>query len=408
MFRARLILILLLTAVFARGQETVAPTTLTKAALVLKDGGRDILAYLDSQRQGTLASLRIDDSVLLRGIAVGQPVAMETRHSLPAEKEVRSLGVVSFVWQRRLWLGVGGAAACVMVLAAWVLGLRRSVSNQKAVVAERAASESAIREINATLEKRVADRTSDLASARDDLSEALHTERELNELKSRFVTLVSHEFRTPLGITMSAVELMRHYDEKLPAEQRKELCEDIYRATRQMGGLMEQVLVLGRVEAGKLTCRPVPIDLITLAQKLADESLSVTNRRCSIEWSALTTLEGARGDETLLRHILANLLSNAAKYSPAGGTVRFTARRDGTHCVFTVEDKGIGIPEGDREKLFDAFHRCSNVGETPGTGLGLVIVRRCVEQHGGTLDFVSRVGGGTTFTVWLPLFAGVE
>jgi signal transduction histidine kinase len=254
------------------------------------------------------------------------------------------------------------------------------------------------------MEKRVAERTTELASARDDLSKALRQERELGELKTRFVTMVSHEFRTPLGITMSAIELMRHYDDRLPVAQRKELYEDIYRATRQMGGLMEQVLVLGRVESGTLTCRNAPVDLEILAQKLADESLSVMNRRCPIEWQALTPLEGARGDETLIRHIFSNLLSNAAKYSPPGNLIRFTARREDEDAVLTVQDQGIGIPEEDRAKLFMAFHRGSNVGEAPGTGLGLVIVNRCVDQHGGSLELSSTPGQGTTFTVRLPLY----
>lgn len=301
-------------------------------------------------------------------------------------------------------LPVGLAVVAVLLLLILIAAWGFTARYKKKFLEERANAVATIHELKTSMEKRVADRTAELASARDDLSKALRQERELGELKTRFITMVSHEFRTPLGITMSAIELMRHYDDRLPVTQRKELYGDIYHATRQMGGLMEQVLVLGRVESGTLTFRTAPLDLEILAQKLADESLSVMNRRCPIEWQALTPLEGARGDETLIRHIFSNLLSNAAKYSPAGNLVRFTARRQDEDAVLTVEDHGIGIPEEDRASLFTAFHRGSNVGEAPGTGLGLVIVNRCVDQHGGSLELSSSPGKGTTFTVRLPLY----
>lgn len=263
----------------------------------------------------------------------------------------------------------------------------------------------ALMEINQLLEQRVAERTTELAKAHADLHRALEQERELNELKSRFVTMVSHEFRTPLGIIMSAIELMRHYDERLPKEKREELQQDIFSATRHMAGLMEQVLVLGRVEAGKLGCKRTPCDLDILASKMTDESLSATNRKCPVLWQPEGDLSDAHADEALLRHIFGNLITNAVKYSPEGSQVTFAARREGGDAVFQVIDHGIGIPEEDRARLFEAFHRCGNVGDIPGTGLGLVIVKRCVDLHGGSLHIDSTIGKGTTFTVRLPLFA---
>ena len=109
-------------------------------------------------------------------------------------------------------------------------------------------------------------------------------------------------------------------------------------------------------------------------------------------------------DESLLRHIFSNLLANAVKYSAEGSEVEFTVKRDGAHAVFTVQDRGIGIPEADHPRLFEAFHRGSNVGQISGTGLGLMIVKRCVDLHRGEISFVSKEGQGTTFTVRLPLF----
>src|SRR5262245_25536900 len=239
--------------------------------------------------------------------------------------------------------------------------------------------------------------------AEQEIVRALATERELGELKNRFVSMVSHEFRTPLGITMSAIELLRNHLDVLNEGKRKELFDDIFSSTRHMASLMEQVLLLGRVEAGKLGYRPAPLDLAALCHKMADESLSATNHRCQIKINADNTLCDVRADESLLRHIFSNLLSNAVKYSPGGATVEFSARRDGGSAIFTVRDHGIGIPEADLAKLFQAFHRATNVGDTPGTGLGLVIVKRCVELHGGTIEVESKAGEGTAFIVKLPV-----
>ena len=236
----------------------------------------------------------------------------------------------------------------------------------------------------------------------------LRMEREVGELKSRFVSMVSHEFRTPLGITMSAVELLRNYTDRLAPDRRAQLLEDIRSSTLRMAGLMEQVLLLGRVESGRLGFQASPLDLAGLLHRIADETLSATGYRCGIEVQADPgALAGARGDEPLLRHIVSNLLSNAVKYSAAGTPVILTATRGDAEAVLVIRDRGIGIPPDDQPRLFEAFHRGSNVGQTPGTGLGLLIVRRCVELHQGRIEFTSVEGQGTVFTVRLPLFGPV-
>jgi len=250
----------------------------------------------------------------------------------------------------------------------------------------------------------VTDRT-DQFRTEETIRRALENERELNELRSRFTSIVSHEFRTPLGIIMSAVELLRNYFDRLDDARRTELFDDIHGATRRMAALMEQVLVLGRADAGKLTFSPAPLDLEALCLKLTDESQSATVRRCPVEMAFENDLSGATGDEPLLRHIFSNLLSNAAKYSPSGSRVEFRVRRDGDAAEFVVKDGGIGIPMNDQSRMFEAFQRAGNVGEIPGSGLGLLITKRCVELHGGSIGFVSEAGAGTAFTVRLPVFA---
>lgn len=271
-------------------------------------------------------------------------------------------------------------------------------------ITETKRAEEAMLEINHILEKRVEERTTELQKTQAELQRALSQERELGELKSRFVTTVSHEFRTPLGIIMSAVELLQHYSERLPEEEKQRQLHEIQASTKHMGGLMEQVLLLGRAEAGKLTCNPQPIDLAAFAERIIDETQSISNRKCPIHLEVEGDISAARADEALLRHILSNLVSNAVKYSPEAAPVTLRLRREGLNIAIKVIDHGIGIPEKDRARLFEAFHRCSNVGETPGTGLGLVIVKRCVDLHSGSLQIDSEIGIGSTFTVKLPVY----
>ncbi len=241
--------------------------------------------------------------------------------------------------------------------------------------------------------------------AEQEMKRALAHAEELQEMKTRFVSLVSHEIRTPLGVTMSAVELLRNYRDRLAVEKQKELLEDIHGATLRMAGLMEQMLLLGKVESGKLASRPVATDLASLGGKLVAETDHTAHGKCPLTLEIHGDLTGARVDESLLRHILGNLLSNAVKYSPPGSPVRLDIHRDADCAVFVVTDTGIGIPAADQARLFEAFHRGSNVGETPGTGLGLLIVQRCVALLSGQSSLISQTGKGTVFTVRLPLFA---
>jgi signal transduction histidine kinase len=186
--------------------------------------------------------------------------------------------------------------------------------------------------------------------------------------------------------------------------EREEQLESIARNTRRMAAMMEEILVLSRLDAGKLDFQPAALDVSAFCRRVLDEVLSATNRRCRIELSLSPVSAQARADERLLGHIFTNLLSNAVKYSEPGATVRFSVDREGPDAVCTIRDQGIGISEEDQQHLFKAFHRGSNVGTRPGTGLGLLLVKRCAELHGGKLQLNSRIGEGTTVTVRLPVF----
>jgi len=152
-----------------------------------------------------------------------------------------------------------------------------------------------------------------------------------------------------------------------------------------------------------MVCRREPFQLADFCQRVLDEQLSVTNRKCPIELHCEIDAE-AEGDEALLRHILNNLISNAVKYSAEGSPVRLRVRRDGAIAIFEVQDDGIGIEPADQKLLFTAFQRGKNVGTIPGTGLGLVIVKRCADLHGGLLSLESEPNKGSRFIFRVSLF----
>lgn len=239
--------------------------------------------------------------------------------------------------------------------------------------------------------------------AEEELKRALEHERELGLLKSNFVSMVSHEFRTPLGIIQSSAEILDDYLDQLSAAERREQLTSIIRNARRMAGLMEEVLVLGRLDADRMQFQPAPLDLAALCRRLVDEVHSSDESGVRIEFFTATLPHQVLADERLLRHVLLNLLTNAVKYSEPGQTVSFHARGGEGSVEFVIRDQGIGIPETEQRQLFTAFQRGSNVGQRPGTGLGLVIVKRCLDLHGGGLALASRPGQGTTATVSLPL-----
>lgn len=306
-------------------------------------------------------------------------------------------------------MSAGDVSARAIVRREDEIGVLTKSFNQ---MAHRVASRDAeLRQLNQDLEKRVESRTAELTNANRRLDEGhqealrlLARERELSELKSEFVSLVSHEFRTPLEVIMSSVDNLDRYHDRLQPEKRQHLLQTVNKSVRRMATMMEEVLVLGRLQTDRIAFKPSPLELRSLCRRVCDEIESATGKRCPVHLDVDRVPAQAFGDETVLRHIFTNLLSNAVKYSPPDEPVDFLVGRDGDDAICRITDRGCGIPEADQKRLFQAFHRGSNVRQIPGTGLGLLIVQRCVELHGGTIEFESSEGKGTTFTVRLPLF----
>ena len=232
---------------------------------------------------------------------------------------------------------------------------------------------------------------------------ALEKEKELHELKSRFISMASHEFRTPLTAILGSAELLEHYSHKWPEEKKVVHFNRIHSNVQHLAQLLNDVLIIGQAEAGKLEFNPKPLDVVQLCRDLVEELQLSTKTKYTIAFNCqFSDLEGCF-DEKLLRHILSNLLSNAIKYSPTGSTVNFELVYQNGQAIFQIQDQGIGIPQEDQQHLFESFHRAKNVGTIPGTGLGLAIVKRSIDLHGGKTAVKTEIGVGTTFTVTIPL-----
>lgn len=270
------------------------------------------------------------------------------------------------------WLGAAGGVIGLFFI--WILMLRRQVAAQ----------------------------TAQLRGNARRLETQLEQEKDLSEMKSRFVFTVSHEFRNPLAAIMSCSDVLQRLNGRMSQEEHAHQITGIQQNVRRMADMMEEVLLLGRAESGRLPCETRPLDLAAFCRKLADQILSASAGRCPVEVRAAPALPPLMLDASLLQHILGNLLGNAVKYSPAGMSVEFTADFKEGNAVFTIHDRGPGIPTLDRPRIFEPFHRGSNVDKTTGTGLGLAIAERCARAHGGGITCESDPGEGTTFTVRIP------
>jgi PAS domain S-box-containing protein len=234
-----------------------------------------------------------------------------------------------------------------------------------------------------------------------DMRAALARERELSELKSRFVAVASHEFRTPLAAILSSVELLDDYGSRLPDAERKEIVGLVKNAVSRMNRMVEQVLLTSRLEAGKFSFEPYPRNIPELLVQVASEMDQAHPQasRIAMQWEGVG--QSRLVDPKLLGHILVNLLGNALKYSPPDSAVTCIATAEGEKLRLSVSDRGIGVPAADLPRLFESFHRGTNVGNIQGTGIGLHIVKECVELHGGSIAVESTAGQGATFHVQL-------
>ena len=239
--------------------------------------------------------------------------------------------------------------------------------------------------------------------AEETLRQALAKEQELGELKSRFISMASHEFRTPLATILASTETLNAYRHKLSDDQIQKRLNRIVEQVDHLKDIMEDVLLLAQMQARRAQFNPITQDLDTLCCTLVEEFQGRADIKHQLLYHVAPGDYTIQLDPKLMRLIISNLLSNAIKYSSVQTPVQITLAHGENHCILQVRDEGIGIPPADLQHLFQPFHRAGNVGTIAGTGLGLVITKEAVELHNGLITVESQVGQGTTFTVYLPL-----
>lgn len=270
---------------------------------------------------------------------------------------------------------------------------------------EQAKNVKEIKVLNADLEKRVKARTlileealKELGSSREELSKALEKEKELNELKSRFVSMASHEFRTPLATIMSSLSLVSKYGDQGEKEKQFKHINRIKSAIVHLTDILNDVLSLSKLEEGRVNVSRDEFNLFEMTTEVVQEMLAISNPDQQIVYSH-TGEQTVALDKNILKHILFNLISNALKFSPARKPIKVTTEILDAQLILSVKDSGIGISEEDQQHLFERFFRGHNATNIQGTGLGLNIVAKYVEMIGGSIDFQSVLEEGTTFTV---------
>ena len=266
-----------------------------------------------------------------------------------------------------------------------VRSIQYAIERQKASVL--------LRETNENLVNQIQQKTSELMKA-----------KEINHFQSELVSMFSHDFRNPLTTVLSCTELLHNKKDLLSEERKIYLFQMLRNASKNMMQLVDEMLLVGQTESDTFQCNLTELNLELFCLELAEQlQLNADQRQIELVFDVKGKIEQSAWDESLLRHILGNLLANAIKYSADGSKVLFELIPQENEIIFRVQDWGIGIPPEDLAKLFEPFHRASNVGRIPGTGLGLAIAKSCVEAHQGQVTVDSEVNCGTTITVSLPL-----
>ncbi|MEO6303048.1 MAG: PAS domain-containing sensor histidine kinase, partial [Bacteroidia bacterium] len=272
----------------------------------------------------------------------------------------------------------------------------------------RKQAEEKLKNYSADLENQVKNRTlileeaiEELEKTKKDLYNALDKEKELNELKSRFVSMASHEFRTPLTTMMSSLSLVTKYGEQNDKENQVKHVSKIKTSINNLTDILNDFLSVSKLEEGKIEYMPEELNLKTFVNEVITEMRSMALNSQIITQEHLGN-EKAMFDKKLLKNILFNLISNAIKFSPEGGTILISTQVLNSTVKISIKDSGIGISKEDQKHLFERFFRAHNATHIQGTGLGLNIVARYIDLMGGTIHFESKENEGTIFTILIP------
>lgn len=265
-------------------------------------------------------------------------------------------------------------------------------------------AEQRLHEYAAELEDLVNERTKSLKKtvtalreAKEEVSLSLEKEKELNQLKSRFVSMASHEFRTPLSSVQLSSSLIEKYAQPFQNKNIEKHVHKIKNAVGNLTTILNDFLSLERLEAGRVEPAFHEFDLVKLAEEITEEMQMIAKTDQNIIYQHTGLESVVMLDQNLLKNCMINLINNAIKYSGENTFIEFNTEINDTHYIVTIKDNGIGIPDTDQKHLFQPFFRAHNTGSIPGTGLGLNIVLRYVGLMNGSVQFESKINQGTTF-----------
>lgn len=276
-------------------------------------------------------------------------------------------------------------------------------------ITARKQAEIKLKSYSSELEKRVEDRTlmlreaiAELERTKEEINAALAKEKELNDLKTRFVSMASHEFRTPLSTILSSVALISKYNSPELEDKRQKHITRVKSSVNHLTEILNDLLSLGKLEEDMVQSNLVPFDLVAFGEEVVQEMLAVAKESQTIEYIHSGIDGNVLLDKKLLRNILINLLSNAIKFSHEGDNIEMKTQIKESGIIISVKDNGIGIEKEDQQHLFGRFFRGQNVTHIQGTGLGLNIVTKYIELMNGSIKFESKLNKGTTFTINFP------
>lgn len=291
-------------------------------------------------------------------------------------------------------------------------------------ITERKRAENELRRMTEELESKVRERTKELSDALLELGHTneglqqemeqrkkveaqirgmLEKEKELNEMKSRFVSMASHEFRTPLGGILTSVSLISKYPNTEDAPKREKHIQNIKKSVRNLTNILNDFLSLDKLDQGKVSSSPSQFDITSFIDEIFEELKETSDKGNRFEVCHRVPGKSIFQDKEMIRNVVINLVSNAIKYSPENSTVFIRTDVKNDEVILEIQDQGMGIPLADQKHLFERFFRAKNVTNLQGTGLGLNIVKRYLDLMGGNISFISKENEGTTFIVTLPV-----
>lgn len=294
---------------------------------------------------------------------------------------------------------------------AYIVDITKRQENEEKIIKQQAEMElvnEEMKKMNANLEIAVQERTNqlqltleELESNKEELTKSLEKEKEVNDLKSRFVSMASHEFRTPLSTVLSSISLLSKYSTTEDQPKRDKHIERIKSSVKTLTDILNEFLSLGKIEEGKVDVKSEVFDITHFIDNLIYEMSVLLKSGQEIKYNHIGNPE-VYTDSSLLKHVLVNLMSNAIKFSPENAFIQLETKVDKETTTFKITDQGMGIPAADQVHLFERFFRATNATNIQGTGLGLHIVGRYVEILNGIISYQSELEKGSTFTIVIP------